>query len=510
MMTKGEIAKRVNAAVEAGELMGDTAGALLSWIDSEGCVAPPNGRAAALAREVLEAAGVEFRLAKECDLPATPREMEQRGPETERSLAEGEDAPAEKAAASKASPRSAAARSRSAAAWAKRERLRAGEMLVRNRDVVIGLLAGDAAKLYGNELTALLTIPPPSIWEKGAGGKGIEPVERVKAAAVLDKAIGLLQQLPSTVKAEGKPLSVLAAARESLGADERAWGMLPATPRVRVIETPEDRTTLPELLPDPSTEERQRILPTLEASADRQPGVGPAPWLQVFDRLGGSSMEAGRGAPLALRLWVEALAWAPSAARWGRLVDVELEVRDLVEALWPDGWNRGKQLPRLRDACASINGLGWFADSEGRTEWAPVLFRRRPGLAATLNDLVLLQVQLPPVEGAGAGARFNRETLRRLGLRSAPAYRLYLGLVAEWDRLGRRGVPPTWPGFGKAERRRLIFGPDETVGAAATIRSRQRDADRAFEALEAFGAIALERDPADPRVWRPRRLDLEA
>ena len=63
---------------------------------------------------------------------------------------------------------------------------------------------------------------------------------------------------------------------------------------------------------------------------------------------------------------------------------------------------------------------------------------------------MLLQVQLPPVEGAGAGARFNRETLRRLGLRSARAYRLYLGLVAEWDRLGRRGVPPTWPGFGKA------------------------------------------------------------
>ena len=36
-------------------------------------------------------------------------------------------------------------------------------------------------------------------------------------------------------------------------------------------------------------------------------------------------MEAGRGAPLALRLWVEALAWAPAAARWGRLVDVELD-----------------------------------------------------------------------------------------------------------------------------------------------------------------------------------------
>jgi len=283
--------------------------------------------------------------------------------------------------------------------------------------------------------------------------------------------------------------------------------MLPLTPRIRVIETPEDRDKLPELLPDPSLEERQRILPTLQAAADRRPGASPAPWLQVFDRLGGRSMEAGRGAPLALRLWVEALAWAPAAARRGRLVDVHLEVRDLVKALWPDGWNRGKQLPRLRNACAAINGLGWFADSEGRTEWAPVLFRRRPGVAATLNDLVLLQVQLPPVKGAGAGARFNRETLRRLGLRSAPAYRLYLGLVAEWDRLGRRGVPPTWPGFGKAERRRLIFGDDPSN--RSTLRTRQADADQALEVLEALGAIALKRDPDDPRIFVPERRDLD-
>lgn len=508
MLTRAAISTRLEVAVEGHRVSRDSARLVRGWMDSEGRIAAPNERCADLAREVLEAAGVEYWPAKAPDLPATPGEMEQTGPEREAPDADRRETTGKGTGRSKPSTRSAAARSRSAAAWAKRERLRAGEMLVRNRDAVIELLAGDAAS-HGGELKALLTIPPPSLWEKRETWSGNAAVERVRASAVLDRAVGLLQQLPSTIEAEGKPLSVLAAARERLGADERAWGMLPSTPRVRVIETPEDRNTLPELVPEPSSAERQRILPTLEAAGDRKPGIGPAPWLQVFDRLGGSSMEAGRGAPLALRLWVEALAWAPAAARWGRLVDVELEVRDLVEALWPDGWNRGKQLPRLRDACAAINGLGWFADAQGRTEWAPVLFRRRPGVAATLNDLVLLQVQLPPVDGAGAGARFDRETLRRLGLRSAPAYRLYLGLVAEWDRLGRRGVPPKWPGFGKAERRRLIFGPDETVGAVATVRSRQRDADRAFEALEALGAIALKRDPDDPRIWCPERRDLD-
>ncbi|MCY3931595.1 MAG: hypothetical protein OXH70_07900 [Acidobacteria bacterium] len=489
MMTKAEIAKRVNAAVETGELMGDTARALLRWIGEDGRVTAPNERAATLAREVLEAVGVEFRLVKGPNLPATPGET--KAPDADR----GETS--ERSGASKPATRSAAARNRSAAAWARKHPIEAVTMLAHHRVVMDDLLAEDAAGIpEGVELREVL--------EYLAVNEDADRAPR----AITDHVFRLASRLPSTtVGSDAEPLSLLAAARESLGADQRGEGMLPSTPRVRVIETPEDRNRLPEVLPDPSLEERQRILPTLQAAADRRPGVSPAPWLQVFDRLGGSSMEAGRGAPLALRLWVEALAMAPSAARRGRLVDVELEVRDLVKALWPDGWNRGKQLPRLRDACAAINGLGWFADSEGRTEWAPVLFRRRPGVAATLNDPVLLQVQLPPVKGGGAGARFNRETLRRLGLRSAPAYRLYLGLVAEWDRLGRRGVPPTWPGFGKAERRRLIFGDDPSN--RSTLRTRQADADQAFEALEALGAIALKRDPEDPRIFVPERRDLD-
>ena len=495
MLTREEVSKRLEVAVESHQVTGDSAQLALGWMDADGRIGAPNERCAALAREVLEAAGLEFRLAKAPDSPAIPGEAERSGPETEPSGADRREK-AEQVAASKPSTRSAAARSRSAAAWARKHPLEASAMLAHHPVVMDELLAADtASSADGVELREVLEY------------LALNDIESAPQS-ITDRVFRLAGRLPATVEAGNEPLSVLAAARERLGADQRAEGMLPATARVRVIEAPEDRNRLPELLPDPSLEERQRILPTLEAARDRKPGIGPAPWLQVFDRLGGRSMEAGRGAPLALRLWVESLAWAPPAARRGRLVDVELEVRDLVEALWPDGWQRGKQLPRLRDACGAINGLGWISDSEGRTEWAPVLFRRRPGVAATLRDPVLLQVQLPPVDGVGAGARFNRETLRRLGLRSAPAYRLYLGLVAEWDRRGRRGVPPTWPGFGKVERRRLIFGPEEGV-TPNTVRKRQFDADRAFEALAAFGAIALDRDEDDPRVYRPRRLDLD-
>lgn len=186
MLTRAEISTRLDVAVEAHRVSRDSARLVRGWMDSEGRIAAPNERCADLAREVLEAAGVEFRLAKTLDSPATPGETEETGlekeaPDADRRESAGKDGP------SKPSTRSAAARSRSAAAWAKRERARAGEMLVRNRDAVIELLAGDAAS-HGGELKALLTIPPPSIWEKAETWSGDGAVMRVRASAVLDRA----------------------------------------------------------------------------------------------------------------------------------------------------------------------------------------------------------------------------------------------------------------------------------------------------------------------------------
>lgn len=52
-------------------------------------------------------------------------------------------------------------------------------------------------------------------------------------------------------------------------------------------------------------------------------------------------MEAGRGAPLALRLWVESLAWAPAAARRG------------VKPYAPEGQESPMRLPGFSPASAS-------------------------------------------------------------------------------------------------------------------------------------------------------------
>ncbi len=67
-----DAAAAVHAAVAGGTLTGDTARAILRCIDADGCIDAPNDLLAGIAREVIEAAGVEFRLTKGANLPATP------------------------------------------------------------------------------------------------------------------------------------------------------------------------------------------------------------------------------------------------------------------------------------------------------------------------------------------------------------------------------------------------------------------------------------------------------
>lgn len=500
MLTNEELSKALNAAVEAHLVSRDSARLVRGWMDSEGRIAAPNERCAELAREVLEAAGVEYRPAKAPDLPATPGEMEQTGPEREAPDADRRETTGKGTGRSKPSTRSAAARSRSAAAWARKHPVEAATMLAHHPMVVDELLADDAADSEdGVELREVVEYLAVN-----------DDLERVPQA-ITGRVFQLASRLPSSMLGgDDEPLSLLAAAWETLGADVRR-GMLPAVPRTNVVQAPEDKNTLPVA---PTPERRQLVLPRMPRPEREL--IAPAAWLQVFDSLGGNYMAQGRGVPVELRLFVEALAWAPPAARRGVLAEVRLKVRDLVEAVWPLGWQRGRDLPKLIRGIDRISAFGVLSD--GRFRWRPLWFLLSPDLGAGLDDPVRVYIQLPKVADAGTGARFDRKTLRRLGLRSAPAYRLYLALVEQWDRKLNRGVTPytpegrespmPLPGFSPDERRRLIFGPDETAGNASTLRSRGAAAERAFSDLERDGVIEVVRDEDDPRIYRPRRLDL--
>ena len=76
-------AAAVHAAVAGGTLTDDTARAILACIDADGCIDAPTDLLKRTAREVIEAAGLEFRLAKRPDPAVTPRETDRTDPETE-------------------------------------------------------------------------------------------------------------------------------------------------------------------------------------------------------------------------------------------------------------------------------------------------------------------------------------------------------------------------------------------------------------------------------------------
>ena len=142
-------------------------------------------------------------------------------------------------------------------------------------------------------------------------------------------------------------------------------------------------------------------------------------------------MAQGRGVPAELRLLVEALAWAPAAARRGILAAVALTVRDLVRAIWPNGWRRNENLPKLVRGIDRISAFGVLSD--GRFRWRPLWFQLSPDLAAGLDDPMRLHLHRRKSDDA----------------------------------------PVPLPGFSPAARRLLIFGPDETAGNVSTLRSRR-------------------------------------
>ena len=181
------------------------------------------------------------------------------------------------------------------------------------------------------------------------------------------------------------------------------------------VGDPDDQAWLPGLAPEPS-------------------GLVPSLPLILWDAAGGMSMARGRGAPLALRLWVEAMLAVPSGKRHWHATRVTCTLRDLVDGLWPNGsYRRSKDLPKLVHTLRMVDQARVPWDS-GRSLWRTVSLTSVPRDMRTLDTPIVFDVSLPP--GSGQGPLIHRPTLRRYGVESAPAYRAYLSLCWYWDRYG--------------------------------------------------------------------------
>lgn len=218
----------------------------------------------------------------------------------------------------------------------------------------------------------------------------------------------------------------------------------------------EDRQSLPAQLP---------LLPAPE---------GPrVPLLELSDYRGVPTMARGRGAPLDLRLAVASCVMTPMALRRtrGRIVTTVRELRDFC---FPNGWQRGRDWPRIRDAlyrAPSYSIPGPFRIPEGLAgRWIPFGLQVEPGENAGLDDLVVIRVELPP--DSGTGPVIDGPELFRLGVVSGPKFRAYIaahsvawrpGITRRPHPRNRRfhmwsSNPANYTLLTREDRRRLAFG----------------------------------------------------
>ena len=155
----------------------------------------------------------------------------------------------------------------------------------------------------------------------------------------------------------------------------------------------------------------------------------PALPLVLYD-LGIDRRSPGPGAPVPLRLFVEAILAAPLHLR-GEPVPVTITLRELLARLWPNRRMKPKEyLPQLeaaREALASREaGIPW----PGGTRWAVTLTNEPRGL----DDDLRLVVDLPP--GSEHGPQVS-ERLHLYGPRRGRHYRALLNLAYWWHEPGR-------------------------------------------------------------------------
>ena len=212
--------------------------------------------------------------------------------------------------------------------------------------------------------------------------------------------------------------------------ERRARGIIPATFARRNHRLPFLSNPQPPALPGyVESDIAQAHLPGLIPDRPPLPAL-----LSLYDRAA-APLRRGRGAALSLRLFIESLLSLPVAARDGRLHELRFTIRE-VAGEWL-GWNLKDYRPTgaqkgmaLRRAVNEVRGM--FVDMPQGGLYYPISPLAISGLK--LEDQLAVIVCLP--SGSDVGPPVDRTILRQLGKVSGPAYRAYLALCCEWDRMG--------------------------------------------------------------------------
>ena len=226
----------------------------------------------------------------------------------------------------------------------------------------------------------------------------------------------------------------------------------------------------------------------------------PALPLALYDLGAGPAISPGKGAPLALRMFVESVLSVPMDERErGLPVAMSVSLREFLKWLYPTRTpSPAEYWPRLMAAVDALDSwdarIPLYDPETKRNELRRVVsvggIPRGPG---ALDESVRVIVDLPP--GSGNGPQVS-DKLRLWGVKSAPAYRLLINLAYQWHNPGVTKIPV---GKGKGRHWVQVDDPDryptisDTELVALTFPTTRRN--RGRRAVEAM-AVAKQLEQA--------------
>ena len=234
----------------------------------------------------------------------------------------------------------------------------------------------------------------------------------------------------------------------------------------------------------------QKILPGFERDIQ-----GPALPLLLYDLGLESRNRSGKGAaPVALRLFVEAILSVPQSDRDGEPRVLTVTLRDLKDKLWPGRRKSAGEVQKALERASEALDSAWLPI--GNQKRRVVLVSAIP---MELDAELRLTVDLPAGSEKGPIVTPN---LAEYGVESAPAYRALLNLSYEWFHPGRTRIPvgparnPHWTQSKDPRRYPKLTGekavewcfPTSTTGQRSVLELR---AERTIKYLEQKGELRV-------------------
>ena len=210
-----------------------------------------------------------------------------------------------------------------------------------------------------------------------------------------------------------------------VGPNRRSTAIIPSPAKVRDLVQMTELPVASGLTSLGPMTEGMALLPTFEHNRAN-------PLLLLYDASGIAPSYGDNEVPAPFRLWMLGV-MAASIGPYHQFHRVRLTLRDMSEWLWPRGWHRGRDIPKLRQA---LQRLVYLYMPWERALWLSVRPVALPGEETRLDDLLYLDVQLPP--GSEQGPMISRAHLSGYGAESAKKFRGYLAASYYLDTYGTR------------------------------------------------------------------------